>query len=270
MIPLFILALGLGVALATYETSDRVRARADDYARAIRGAHAAHHAADSHLSDANVAAVVAAQHSQAATVLQHAAQGSPVLPAHPLAPPLPPLPPHPLATPLPTPAHDLSDAHAEASQVATDVGLDRAVAAMEANQAAAQHTADAAKIAKTSDERIAAAQSASKVLEREKIIVTVLADFGVGQCGIHTYAHVTDRVKDLLLDKLHGEGMIVTGDNPWDIETHQYDVKLRAIWDPKTQALKLIVTAGQGGYAGLVTCNEIWGRIDPIVKGVIG
>lgn len=266
MIPFFILALGLGVALATYETSDRVRARADDYVRAIRGAHAAHHAADSHLSDSNVAAVVAAQHSQAVTAL-HAAQGSPVLPAHPLAPPLPP---HPLAPPLPTPAHDLSNAHAEAYQVATDVGVDRAVASMEANQAAAQHTADAAKSAKTPDEQIAVAQSASKVLEREKRIVTALADFGVGQCGIHTYAHVTDHVKDLLLTKLHGEGMTVTGDNPWNIETHQYDVKLRAIWDSNGQVLKLIVTAGKGGYAGLVNCDQIWGKIDPIVKGVIG
>jgi hypothetical protein len=141
---------------------------------------------------------------------------------------------------------------------------------MEANQAAAQHTANAAKLAKTEIERIAVAQSAAKVLEREKLIDAALANFGVGQCGIRSYGRVTMPVKELLLNKLHGEGMVVTGDNPWNIETHQYDVKLRAIWDPKSQALKLIVTAGRGGYAGLVTCDEIWGRIDPIVKGVIG
>jgi len=255
MIPLLFLALGLGVALATYETSDHVRARADDYLRAIRGAHAAHRAADSHLNDANVAAVVADQHAQAAIAVQHSSQVSAPLPAHPLAPP--------------TSAHELSNAHEEASQIAADVGVDRTVAAMEANQAAAQHTADAAKSAKTSDERSIVAQSASKVLDRAKIIAAALVDFGVGQCGIHTYMRVSEHVKNLLLIRLHGEGMVVTGDNPWNIETHQYDVKLRAIWDPNGQVLKLIVTAGKGGFVGLVSCDEIWGKIDPIVKGVI-
>ena len=255
MIPLVLLALGLGVALTAYETSVRVRSRADDYVRAIRGAHAAHRAADFHLSDVNVAAVAAAQHAQAATAVQHAAQDSASLPA-------------PMAVQS-TPEQALANAHAEASQLAVDVGVDRAVAAMEANQAAAQNTADAAMSAKTADERIAAAQSAAKVLAREKMIAAALVDFGVGQCGIRAYAHVTAQVKDLLLTRLHGEGMIVTGDNPWNIETHQYDVRLRAIWDPKGQTLKLIVTAGRGGYAGLVTCDEIWGKIDPIVKGLI-
>ncbi len=255
MIPLVFLVLGLGAALVAYESSGRVRTRTDDYVRAIRGAHAAHQAADLHLSDAHVATVVAAQHSQAAIAVQHAA----------------PLPSPTLPDPMqPSPAHDLASAHAEASQVASDVGVDRAVAAKAANQEAARNTAVAAKSAKTEPERIAVAQSASKVLERDKLIASALANFGVGQCGIHSYARVTQLVKDMLLDKLHGEGMIVTGDNPWDIETHQYDVKLRAIWDPKEQSLKLIVTAGQGGYAGLVTCDQIWGRIDPIVKGVIG
>jgi len=260
VIPLVILVLGLGAALTAYETSARMRSRADDYVRAIRGAHAAHRAADFHLSDVNVAAVVAAQHSQAAVAVQHSQAAVAVQHSTQGSAPLPALP----------QTQDLASAHTEASQVAADVGVDRSVAAMEANQAAAQHTADAAKLAKTEIERIAVAQSAAKVLEREKLIDAALANFGVGQCGIRSYGRVTMPVKDLLLNKLHGEGMVVTGDNPWNIETHQYDVKLRAIWDPKSQALKLIVTAGRGGFAGLVTCDEIWGRIDPIVKGVIG
>jgi hypothetical protein len=273
MIPLVLLALGIGVALTAYETSARVRSCADDYVRAIRGAHAAHRAADFHLSDVNVAAVVAAQHAQAAASVQHAAQVVPAAQhaqtaaaAAQASAPLPP--PVPMPVPMP-PAQALADAHAEASQIAIDVGVDRTVAAMEANQAAAQSTADAAKSAKTADERIAAAQSAARVLAREKVIAAALVNFGIGQCGIHAYAHVSARVTDLLLTRLHEEGMIVTGDNPWNIETHQYDVKLRAIWDPKGQTLKLIVTAGKGGYAGLVTCDEIWGKIDPIVKGLI-
>jgi hypothetical protein len=64
--------------------------------------------------------------------------------------------------------------------------------------------------------------------------------------------------------------MAVTGDNPWDIATNKYDVKLRAAWDPKAQVLKLIVTSGKGGYFGLVTCDEIWKKIEPILKEVVG
>jgi len=52
--------------------------------------------------------------------------------------------------------------------------------------------------------------------------------------------------------------------------TRQYDVKLRAVWDPNAQVVKLIVTSGKGGYLGLVTCEEIWKKIDPIMRSVIG
>lgn len=142
--------------------------------------------------------------------------------------------------------------------------------ATEQNQVAAQNTADAARAAKTEAERKAAADSAAKVLEREKKIAATLASLGIGQCGVRSFTRVTPQIKNTLLSKLHAEGMAVTGDNPWNIDTQQYDVKLRAVWDPKSQVLKLIVTAGKGGYFGLVTCDEIWKKIDPIMKGVIG
>jgi hypothetical protein len=47
-------------------------------------------------------------------------------------------------------------------------------------------------------------------------------------------------------------------------------VKLRAVWDPEGQALKIIVTSGKGGFFGLVTCTEIWSKIDPIMKEIVG
>jgi len=253
---LILLALGLGVALTAYELSPRARARIDDYARALREAHAAHRAADAHLDNASVATAVAVRHAQAATA---ARQG---------APPAPPTP-TPSAQAAPS-TQDLADAHAEASQTAADVASDHVAVATEQNQAAAQNTADAARNATTEAERKAAADSAARVLEREKKIAAALASLGIGQCGVRSFAHVNNRVKDTLLTKLHAEGMAVTGDNPWNIDTHQYDVKLRAVWDPKGQVLKLIVTAGRGGYLGLVTCDEIWKKIDPIMKGVIG
>ena len=168
------------------------------------------------------------------------------------------------------PVQDIAAAQANAAQAAADAAVEHAAAAIEANQDAAKNTAEAAKIAQDEAQRQAAAQSAAKVLERERKIATALASLGVGQCGVKPYPRVTERAKNALLAKLKAEGMVVTGDNPWNIDTHQYDVKLRAVWDPKEQVLKLIVTAGKGGYFGMVTCKEIWKKIDPILKGVIG
>lgn len=266
MIPLILLALGLGVALSAYELSPHARSRIDDYARAILGAHAAHQAADAHLSNASAASSIAAQH---ADVVQRATQGPPATSPAPMSPapmPAPTRPAPPPAPALPALAHDLLHAHANAFQAATDAGVDHVVAATTANQEAAKNTADAAKSAKTDAERAAAAQSAAKVLEREQQIAVAMVSLGVGECGVRAYDRVTARVKDQLLAKLHGDGMTVTGDNPWTIDTHQAEVKLRAVWDPKSQVLKLVVVSS----AAWAPCSVIWDRIEPKLREVIG
>ena len=326
MIPLILLALGLGAALTAYELSPRTRSRVDAYVRAIQSASAAHQAADAHLGNANAAASTAIRHTQQAIATRQAAPAptpAPVpwspqwvpqwmptqqptqpsvqpTPTPPFVQPTPaPVQPSPtFAAPEPSPAslppydpapYDLApyepapsvpaqvaDAQANAAQAAADAAVDHAAAAIEANQAAAQNTAEAAKNAQDEVQRQAAAQSAAKVLEREKKIAVALANLGVGQCGVRSYprvgggAIVTERTKNALLAKLRTEGMGVTGDNPWNIDTREYGVKLRAVWDPKAGVVKLIVTSGKGGYLGLVTCAEIWKKIDPIMKEVIG
>lgn len=287
MIPLIVLALGLGAALTVYEFSPRARERIDAYARAIRAANEAHRVADAHLGNANVAIATSVRHAQQADAARESTPVPPPAPAPPPAAPAPPPAPPPAApapppavpapapapspaVPAPLPAPTTADAHAGASQAAADSAIDHAGSAIEANQEAAKNTAEAAKNAQSEAEKRAAADSAAKVLAREKKIADALANLGVGQCGVARYTRVTPRVADTLLAKLNAEGMGVTGDNPWNIDTRQYDVKLRAVWDPKAQVLKLIVTAGKGGYFGMVTCEEIWKKIDPIVKGVIG
>lgn len=263
MLPLILLALGLGVALTAYEFSPRAHAAFDDYARAIRDAHAAHRAADASLDEAHAAMGVAEQHAQAAQQARPPAPPTP-LPAPPALESLP------VPDVPPVPTQDVADRLADAAQRAADAASDHAAVATEANQAAAENTAEAARNAKTEAERRAAAESAAKVLAREKKIAAALASLGVGQCGVRSFSRVTQKITSALLAKLHAEGMTVTGDNPWSIDTRQYDVKLRAVWDPRAQVLKLIVTAGEGGFLGLVTCDEIWKKIDPIMKGVIG
>ena len=307
MIPLILLALGLGAALTAYELSPRTRSRVDAYARAIRSANVAHRAADAHLGNANAVAVTAARHAQQANAARQAAswpaptpppvqwapqwvpQWAPTpTPVQPLPPPPAPMPeptptapmPAPMPEPLPpppyapAPAQDVADAQANAAQVAADEAVEHAAAAIEANQEAAKNTAEAAKIAQTAAEKQAAADSAAKVLERESKIAAALKSLGFGQCGVRKYEHITERAKNALLVKLRAEGMGVTGDNPWNIDTHEYGVRLRAVWDFRVSEVKLIVTAGKGTevipWVKKVECQDIWNKIDPIMKEVVG
>ena len=270
MIPLILLALGLGAALTVYELSPRTRSRVDAYARAIRSANMAHQAADAHLGNAHAAAAAAVRHTQQADA---ARQVTPT----PMPTPMPtgpaqwvPMPTSVQPTPTPStpaPSQDVADAQANAAEAATDVAVDNVVAAIEANQDVAKNTAEAAKTAQDEDQRRAAAESAAKVVERENKIQATLDSLGLGQCGVQRYERVTPRVKDALLAKLRSEGMKVTGDNPWNIDTGIHGVKLRAVWDWRVDKLKLIVTTGKGFF---VTCDRIWERIDPKVKGIIG
>jgi hypothetical protein len=175
--------------------------------------------------------------------------------------PQPTQPPQPQLEPQPQP-----------SQEVADVATDHVVEAAEANQTAAQNTAEAAKNAQTQDERQAVSDSAAKVDETNQRIAAALKALGVGQCGARTYKRVTARVRDALLAKLRSEGMAVTGNNPYNIDTRQYNVRLRAVWDPTTSQVKLIVTTGKGTevipFVKSVTCQDIWDKIDPIMKQV--
>jgi hypothetical protein len=169
-------------------------------------------------------------------------------------------------------AHREADAHMQTAATAASAGdvakaQQHVAEAGAANQVAAQKTTDAATTAKTPSQRQAAAQSAAKVDDRSQQIAAAMAHLGVGQCGVRAFSGVTSQVKDALLARLHAAGMIVTGNDPWDIDTQTLGVKLRAAWDPRAQQLKLIVTAAPQS-AGV--CALIWNRIDPIMKEVSG
>lgn len=253
MIPFLLLAaLGLGAALTAYEFSPKIHERVDAFAHAFRAASAAHRDADARLANAGRASTVAAaQHAQAA---RHVAQTlSKTLALPPTMPP-----------PVPRPS-PVVDAHVNAGQSATDAAVEHVADATTANKAAAGSTADMAKNAKTEAEKQAAAQSAVKVVAREKKIADALAKLGEGECGARSYARVTPQVRDTILAKLHAEGMTVTGNNPWNIDTGMGGVRLRAVWDPAVQQLKLIVT----DKWGLVGCDTVWNKVEPKLREVI-
>ena len=258
------IALGL-VALTVYELSPKTRSRVDDYARAIRSARAAHRAADAHLDNARAATGTAARLAQQGRpAASSSASPATLRPAS-----------GPGATPSPVPTSlpeaDPVDAPAQA---AVDDAVEQVADATEANQAAAQSTAEAAAAAQTPSERQAVVESAAKVDKNARQIAEALRTLGLGQCGARTYRRITAQVKDALLVKLRAEGMTVSGNNPWNIDTQQYGVRLRAVWDPRAALVKLIVTTGKGTqvipFVKEVTCQDIWDKIDPIMKEVTG
>jgi hypothetical protein len=249
MFPLLLILLGAG--LTAYSVSPSVKTRVDEFVRSIKGAEAAHQDADASLSRANEASAAALQAAQGATALVQQLWQTVTSPftGQPSAPAVPPA-----SSPDPQ------------VQNATDIAVDYAAAAKQANRAAAKETANAAVNAETPEQRRAVAESANKVNQREQQITAALQSLGIGECDVRTYQRVTAQAKDALLARLHSEGMTVTGDNPWNIDTNEYDVKLRAVWDYRSNELKLIVTSKML----LVPCSEIWNRIDPKMKEIVG
>lgn len=245
--PLLLLALGAGIMV--YALSPSAHAWTDAHVAAMRDAFASHQAADAKLDAARAALDV------------HAATQA--------APPAPPVSPATPAPSAPAPSFDPGAILMHA--------WESLKASAQANAAAASHTTTALETAKTDQQKKVAAQSAATVDARQQQIVAAFEHFGPGQCDVHSYAHVTAQIKDALLARLHSHGMTVTGgDNLWDIDTHvskfgvDLGVKLRAVWDPNAQVLKLIVTSGKGGLAGLVTCEKIWAEIEPVMKEILG
>jgi hypothetical protein len=174
-------------------------------------------------------------------------------------------------------AHRVADDHLQAAQAPmSPLGwvreqwdrIQSAHAAQIATQVAAMKTADAAQTAQTPKQRQDVADSAATVIDRQAKITMTLQQLGVGECSVRSYPKVAARIRDALIARLRAEKMDVTGSNPWDIETHQHGVKLRALWDPTTETLHLIVAGGSDPL--LVTCDRIWEKIDPIIKSTIG
>ena len=82
------------------------------------------------------------------------------------------------------------------------------------------------------------------------------------------YGNVTAQIRDAILAKLREEKMLVTGSNPWSIDTTKEGVKLRAAWDPQGLTLRVVVT-DWGPLAQTVGCEVVWAQINPVLTQII-
>ena len=82
------------------------------------------------------------------------------------------------------------------------------------------------------------------------------------KCEEHKYANITKIKIGKILTELKNTGSTYTGENPWNIDTHNYGVKLLSTWDETNEKLSVIVTDKQM----FVPCNMIWEKIDKLIN----
>lgn len=299
-----ILALLAAVGLVTYEVSPSAHEWVDAHGRAIRALVSALHVANSNVDAAQSAAdpATAAAHVDAAETAKQQAARAAVAAAssahtdeqraatakaaaavdqtqaaisvlkHTLSGVAAGNPDHARGMASALAAHSTADAHLAAAHAAQDpeVAAAHVTSADEANRAAAHDTSVAAATATTPHERDIAAQSAVAAVARNAQIEAIFASLGAGLCGMRSYAGVTRKLKDQLIARLRAKGMKVTGNNPWNIDTGQFGVRLRAAWDPAKHELRLIVLATPGKETAVhALCPLIWNQVDPILKEAI-
>lgn len=88
---------------------------------------------------------------------------------------------------------------------------------------------------------------------------------GRGNCGSRTYANVGDNTIQAILTALQQGGAVVTGDNPWDVDTRQHGVKLRGTWDPNSGML--VVEIVDSDF--VAPCSRVVSAIDSNLRQVI-
>jgi len=74
-----------------------------------------------------------------------------------------------------------------------------------------------------------------------------------------------DRARvDAILKGLTDNGAIVTGTNPWDVDTRKHGVCLRGEWDEETSKLAITITAADW----YVPHQSIWENIESLMRVV--
>lgn len=80
-------------------------------------------------------------------------------------------------------------------------------------------------------------------------------------CGTRYYGNITKQKVDAIISELKDNGAMITGDNPWYVDTNQSGVKLRAEWTETTLTLAVTVTDSHW----YVPSTKIWKKLDALL-----
>ncbi len=84
--------------------------------------------------------------------------------------------------------------------------------------------------------------------------------------AVHRYGNITRQKVDVILRALQDEGGAISGDNPWEVDTHQSGVKLRGRFNEAASSLEVTIT-GRDWY---VPCSMVWRKIDALMCCIQG
>lgn len=82
--------------------------------------------------------------------------------------------------------------------------------------------------------------------------------------GTHTYNGIARNNVDAILKGLTTHGSIVTGNNPWTIDTKKHGVLLRGEWNEATSTLTITVINADW----YVPRKAIWDNIDTLMHDI--
>lgn len=82
--------------------------------------------------------------------------------------------------------------------------------------------------------------------------------------AVHHYKNITRQKIDAMLKALKDSGAVISGDNPWEIDTRQSGVKLRGRFNEAESKLEVTVL-GRDWY---VPRSMVWQQIDVLMRHV--
>jgi hypothetical protein len=81
---------------------------------------------------------------------------------------------------------------------------------------------------------------------------------------ILTYVNINQVKIDMMFNALLSRGAVITGSNPWDIETHQHGILLRAEWKEAASTLAVSVTHSNW----YIPREMVWNHIDSLMHDI--
>ena len=80
----------------------------------------------------------------------------------------------------------------------------------------------------------------------------------------HSYQNIDKPKIDKIIEALKANGSDVSGDNPWDVDTHNHGIKLKGTWSEAANTL----TVGVTDKAFYVPCSKIWENLDGMINHI--
>jgi len=82
--------------------------------------------------------------------------------------------------------------------------------------------------------------------------------------GSHSYDNINKTKVEAIINALTDHGSIVTGSNPWSIDTKKHGVRLQGDWNEETATLDITVTHADW----YVPSKTLWENIDSLMSQV--